>query len=184
MHGSLFKPLIDQATRTFVNRCAELSLAVWSYDGKKLKLNQPDDKVIAELIGEHARELGQGITQKIDELTQSQSPITLPAGTPAAWIGDAQGPVDGFVVVPIPTQHGPPQTVEQLAPAAKALSWNLHDLRSSDMNMFAVEDLAEQLGKSYESITLLYGKRRNPDDMTTRFGQRYLDYKTAVRRWI
>jgi HD-GYP domain-containing protein (c-di-GMP phosphodiesterase class II) len=160
MQGSLFKPLIDQATRTFVNRCAELSLAVWSYDGKKLELTPPDDTVIAELIGEHAGKLDRDIDQKIDELIQAQSPITLSAGTPAAWIGDTQGPVDGFVLVPIPTQQGP-TTAEQFAPAVKALSWNLQDLRDSDMNLYAVEDLAEQLGKSYESITLLYGIGRS-----------------------
>lgn len=161
MQGSLFKPLVDQATRTFVNRCAELSLAVWSYNGKKLELNPSDDQTLAQAVTNQADQLSQAITERLDELVQTQDPLTLSSGHAAIWIADPQGPVPGFVVVPIPTENHAAQTSEQLGPTAKALAWNLHDLRNSDQSQFAVEDLAEQLGKSYESITLMYGIGRS-----------------------
>lgn len=161
MQGSLHKPVIDQATQTFVDRCAELSLAVWSYDGQRLVLHDADDIRIRESVAPHAAKLSEAIKAKIDTLIQSEQPITLADGLPAAWIQDELGPSLGYVVLPTSRENGPTQTTEQLAPAAKALAWNLSDLRQSDQSLFAVEDLAEQLGKSYENITLLYGIGRS-----------------------
>ncbi len=161
MQGSLHKPLIDQATQTFVDRCAELSLAVWSYDGDAITLHEADDSHVRQRIAEQADKMFQAIQSKIDTLIQANGPMALTDGLPAAWIADSLGPDLGFVVVPIPNDDGTAQTIEQLAPAIKALAWSLGDLRNSDQNLFAVEDLAEQLGKSYENITLLYGIGRS-----------------------
>ncbi|MFK7790281.1 MAG: HD-GYP domain-containing protein [Phycisphaeraceae bacterium] len=161
MQGSLHKPVIDQATQTFVDRCAELALSVWSYDGQSLVLHDADDIRIRQRVADHADKLRLAIQAELDALVQADQPITLANGLPAAWVVDHQGPTLGFVVIPIPSDDGPPHTAEQLAPAAKALAWSLGDLRSSDQSLFAVEDLAEQLGKSYENITLLYGIGRS-----------------------
>jgi HD-GYP domain-containing protein (c-di-GMP phosphodiesterase class II) len=161
MQGSLYKPLIDQATQTFVDRCAELALVVWSYDGIVPHLHDADDIRIREHIAPHADELSQLIHKQIDKLIQSEQPIELAPGQPAAWVADEHGMTLGFVITPVPNEKGPAHTAEQLAPAAKALAWNLSDLRQSDQNLFAVEDLAEQLGKSYENITLLYSIGRS-----------------------
>lgn len=161
MQGTLYKTMADQATSTFVNRCAELSLAVWSCDGKTLTQLKPDGLSIARTIQSHQAKLTDGVTGNIETLMQTDGPMDLGAGQLAAWISDEEGPTWGFVICPIPTDQGPTQTTEQLAPAVKALGWNLSDLRQSDQNLFAVEDLAEQLGKSYENITLLYGIGRS-----------------------
>ncbi|MBX2852727.1 MAG: HD-GYP domain-containing protein [Phycisphaeraceae bacterium] len=161
MQGSLHKPLIDQATQTFVNRCAELVLAVWSYDGRSLLLQETDDTQTREHLAPHADQLAQAIRIKIDELVKAGRPIELAPGQPAAWVADEQGPTLGFIMTPVPNERGAPQTAEQLAPVIKALAWNLNDLRKSDNSLFAVEDLAEQLGKSYENITLLYSIGRS-----------------------
>ena len=161
MQGSLYKPLIDQATQTFVDRCAELTLAVWAYDGKSLLRHDADDIRIREHIAPHADALSQHIHKQLDALMQADGPIALFPGQPAVWVADPQGPALGFVITPVPNRQGLARTAEQLAPAAKALAWNLSDLRQSDQSLFAVEDLAEQLGKSYENITLLYSIGRS-----------------------
>ena len=170
MQGSLHKPLIDQATQTFVDRCAQLTLAVWSYDGQSLELHDADDIRIRQTIAPHAEALGKAISGQIDALMQAEGPIELAQGQPAVWIADEYGPKLGFVTLPVSADNGPVQTIDQLAPAAKALAWNLSDLRQSDQNLFAVEDLAEQLGKSYESITLLYGIGRSMRSISAPLG--------------
>ncbi|MEO0475768.1 MAG: HD-GYP domain-containing protein [Planctomycetota bacterium] len=161
MQGSLYKPLIDQATQTFVDRCAELSLAVWSFDGQSLALHDADDIRIRQSVAPQADELSQAIFNNIETLVQSDKPIELTPGRAAAWIADEHGPSLGFVAVPVDAETGSNPNADQLGPIAKALAWNLCDLRQSDQNLFAVEDLAEQLGKSYENITLLYGVGRS-----------------------
>lgn len=161
MQGSLHKSVTDEATQTFVDRCAELLLAVWSYDGQHAVLHDADDIRIRQSIAPHADTYGELILTKIQTLIETEHPIQLADGLPAAWVQDELGPALGFVVLPIAIDDAPLQTTEQLAPAAKALAWNLSDLRQSDQSLFAVEDLAEQLGKSYENITLLYGIGRS-----------------------
>ena len=161
MQGTLYKPMTDQATSTFVNRCAQLALAVWSYDGKALTLIRPDDLSITRQIAAHEVKLTQQLSAQIEPLMQSDQPIEIDASQPAAWIADHDGPTLGFVVTPIPQESGAAHNVALLAPIAQSLAWNLTDLRSADQNLFAVEDLAEQLGKSYENITLLYGIGRS-----------------------
>ena len=161
MQGTLFKPMDDQATSTFVNRCAELSLAVWSYDGKTVAPINPDGLSNSKKIEAHQEKLAATLASNIETLVKTDGPMDLGAGQPAAWIADEEGQTLGFVVCPIPAHQGSMQTTELFAPAVKALAWNLSDLRQSDQNLFAVEDLAEQLGKSYENITLLYGIGRS-----------------------
>lgn len=161
MQGTIHKPILDQATNTFVNRCAELSFVVWSYDGQTLTQIKPDNLSIAQKIAEHEELLTKNLSNKIESLMQAAGPIAISDGQLATWISDEDGPTLGFVLTPIPCVQGPTSTAEQIAPAMKALAWSLSDLRHSDQNLFAVEDLAEQLGKSYENITLLYGIGRS-----------------------
>lgn len=161
MQGTLYKSMTDQATSTFVNRCAELSLAVWSYDGQAIEPLKPDGLSTAKIIEAHQEKLNDTVVSNIEALMQADGPMEFGDAQFAAWINDEDGPVLGFVTCPITTDQGAPPTAEQFAPAVKALAWNLSDLRQSDQNLFAVEDLAEQLGKSYENITLLYSIGRS-----------------------
>lgn len=161
MQGTIHKPIADQATSTFVNRCAELSLAVWSYDGQSLTSLKPDDLSVAKRIATHEGELQKILSNKVESLMQATGPMRVSDRQPAAWIKDDDGPALGFVVTPIPDEQAQTPSPEQLETAIKALKWSLSDLRHSDQNLFAVEDLAEQLGKSYENITLLYGIGRS-----------------------
>lgn len=161
MQGTLHKTLIDQATQTFVDRCAELALSVWSYDGEALTSLDADDIRMRQTVASRRSKIEALIHTKIERLIQSPCPLALTDGLPAVWVADPQGPQLGFVVVSIPSDGGPTHRIEHFAPVAKALAWSLSDLRSSDQNLFAVEDLAEQLGQSYENITLLYGIGRS-----------------------
>ena len=110
MQGSLHKPVIDQATQTFVDRCAELSLAVWSYDGQHVVLHDADAIRVRQRIAPHADAIGRVIRTKIDALIQAEHPIQLTDGLPAAWVRDVLGPALGYVVLPIPSDNGPAQT--------------------------------------------------------------------------
>jgi HD-GYP domain-containing protein (c-di-GMP phosphodiesterase class II) len=164
MQGSLHKPLTDQATQTFVDRCAELSLSVWSCDANTITLCQPNDMGMREWFASRAESSRAAIQAELERLMQAEHVIELSNGLLAAWVADAQGPSPGFVVVPMQcdSDNATRQpSAQQLATVAKALAWNLSDLRQSDQNLFAVEDLAEQLGQSYENITLLYGIGRS-----------------------
>jgi len=165
MQGSLHKQMDDQATRTFVNRCAELSLMVWAYDGQSLEAVAPDNSAASHLKASPGTELSDKIQRNLDALMEAGEPIDIDAGLHAAWIADNDGPGQGYVVVPAlgPSEH--PPTADEIAPAIKALTWNLQDLRRADQHQFAVEDLAEQLGQSYENITLMYSIGRSMRSM-------------------
>ncbi|MEM9346532.1 MAG: HD-GYP domain-containing protein [Planctomycetota bacterium] len=162
MQGSLHKSIIDQASSTFVNRCAKLRIAVYSYDGQTLEHLPPDDMGIARGFKEHIDQLSPLVDNAIEPLIQTDRPQDIGGGQLVAWVADHDGPKLGFVLLPMPTLTvGTQPAAEQLAPTVQALAWNLSDLRSSDQQIFAVEDLAEQLGQSYENITLLYGIGRS-----------------------
>ncbi|MEM6505058.1 MAG: HD-GYP domain-containing protein [Planctomycetota bacterium] len=162
MQGSLHKSIIDQATSRFVNRCAELRLAVYSYDGRTPQHLPPDDMGLARDFAEHDDRVGPLLEKVIEPLIQAKRPQDLGGGQLAAWVADQDGPNLGFALLPIPgSDTCTPPTAEQLTPTIQALAWSLSDLRSSDQQVFAVEDLAEQLGQSYENITLLYGIGRS-----------------------
>lgn len=157
MHGSLHKPMDDHATRTFVERCAELSLHVWAVDGQGVKPLGPTSE-LAERYGlRHEPALSESIAKRLEAIQQSERPIDIEAGRVAAWIADRDGPCDGFVLVSARHDDREPTTASDLAPAMKAMAWSLADLRAADQSQYAVDDLAEQLGQSYENITLLYG---------------------------
>ena len=112
-------------------------------------------------VAQNADAIRQAIAAKTDSLMQAPGTVPLSNDFCAAWIADDLGPTLGFVLVPIPNDSGAVLTVEQFAFAVKTLAWSLSDLRNSDQSLFAVEDLAEQLGQSYENITLLYGIGRS-----------------------
>lgn len=161
MQGSLHKPLIDHATLTFVDRCAQMQLMAWSYDGSELAWMMPSDEGLAATFQPLADAMDELVRQSILSIAHSDQPVMLPGNQPAAWVADPMGAGRGFVLAPVITDTGPDQVLGQLGPAIKALAWNLSDLRQADQNLFAVEDLAEQLGKSYENITLFYGIGRS-----------------------
>lgn len=147
MHGSLHKPIADQATQTFVTRCAEIGLDAWGLeDGALLPLSAHPDTGLAE-----------SLSGRIDELMGKQSPIEIAPGRFAVGITDAEGLSQGFVVSPAEGSALRLATPDQLNATAKALAWSLADLRRADQSLFAVEDLTDQLGKCYENITLMYG---------------------------
>ena len=161
MQGSLFKPMEDQATRTFVNRCAELSFWVWACSENTLNAISPDESAASRVSDSPNAELTDKLQQNLEALTQSSQPIDLGSNLLATWIADQDGPGDGFVIVPAHNELGQLPTLDQFASTAKALDWNLKDLRRADQHQFAVEDLAEQLGQSYENITLMYSIGRS-----------------------
>lgn len=141
MQGSLHKPIIDQGTQTFVDRCAQLSLSVWTCTEQTLS-TPTGEASLADITNQ--------LQSRLDEIKQSDSPVCIAAEISAAWIPDTDGPNEGFIVV----QHN---NEPDFVALAQALRWNLDDLRRADGNNHAVEDLTEQLGQCYENITMLYG---------------------------
>ena len=159
MHGSLHKSITDEATQTFLHRCERLGLWVWSCCDRALAPMVPydcdaDDRICQE---SRAKELIAALDSSIDMIKQSRGVLRLESGHTAAWVADRDGACDGYVLVD-PAAYDPADGREQqLDTATRLLRWGLDDLRKIDQNQFAVDDLAEQLGQSYENITLLYG---------------------------
>ena len=161
MQGSLHKTIADTATSVFAQRCAELSLSVWAIDDNGLSLVRPDDLSVAQIIDQAQPGLKEQLTANVDLLMQTDEPTAIADELIAAWVPDNVGLSKGFILSTIPTGTQPYCSAAQLAPVIKTLAWNLSDLRNVDQNIFAVEDLAEQLGQSYENIALLYGIGRS-----------------------
>lgn len=143
MHGSLYKPMADEATQIFLERCAAMGLWVWSCGASTLVAYADPDH--------EAHALTESVARALDVLRECSGPHEVAMGRHAVWIEDKEGQLDGFVLA-----QAVPGAPADLRSIADALTWNLADLRRLDQNQFAVDDLAEQLGQSYENITLLY----------------------------
>jgi HD-GYP domain-containing protein (c-di-GMP phosphodiesterase class II) len=161
MHGSLHKPMTDAATETFLRRCDELGLWAWTCCDRVLSpmvAYQCDEDDRACLDGQ-SRALADAIQAALDTLQLSTDAVRLSTGHWSAWVADRDGAGDGFVLI----APGPGEDNDEnddggaaLGSQARVLRWTIDDLRSIDQNHFAVDDLAEQLGQSYENITMLY----------------------------
>ena len=156
MNGSLHKSITDEATQTFLLRCDRLGLRVWSNCEQTLTPMTAalcDENTDAQQAGQ-TQAIQDAIAASLEALRPSAGVLQLDTGHIAAWVADNNGPYEGFVLVD--PQADRADKADHLATLARTLRWNLDDLRRIDQNQFAVDDLAEQLGQSYENITMLY----------------------------
>jgi len=144
------KPITDNATRTFVNRCAELSLWAWVCCDQTLSYYPPTLDSGAATGEMPDPLLTEALQARLFDITRSTVPVAMTDQISAIWIADNDGLGEGFVLVS--ANSGADLTVLR-----RSLAWIIADLRRSDQYNYAIEDLTEQLGQCYENITLLYG---------------------------
>lgn len=147
--------MTDAATETFLRRCDELGLWVWTcYEGALAPFTpyQCDEDDKACLDGQ-VQAIVEELESSLVALQRSNDAVRLETGHWSAWVVDRDGPSDGFVLIDPRCADDAGASLGQLA---QSLRWAIDDLRAIDQNQFAVDDLAEQLGQSYENITLLY----------------------------
>lgn len=156
MPGTLHKTTTDQATSTFIHRCAEIGLTAWHYDGQVLHRAQPANISMELSDTDHEKRLKEKLQKTAEQLRQANESIAIDPHHPAAWISDPADPSLAFILTPALESKTSPSHPEAFTATIKAMQWCLTDLRQTDRNQLAVEDMAEQLGQSYENITLLY----------------------------
>jgi len=179
MQGSLTRQFDDQSTAAFVQRCSAIGVAPYfaSSDGL-LAYAGANDAAGADWLA--SPPIARRVTQAIAQATQTASEIdpglwliTLPdeAGhqKPCAVLALSQdagsGPgfnhdcdeagLDAAQVrqsIASIKRHSP----GGLEATGETLTWMLSDLRQLDQKNFALDDLTDQLGQSYENITLMY----------------------------
>lgn len=159
--------MTDEATRTFLSRCASLGLWVWTCHEQTLSLSEATGDLVQadKYEPDRAQALTPALMQAVAKLKQCERSLVIAEAGLAVWVRDSLGPTDGFVIVqPGPTPRSASDRFDALA---RSLAWNLADLRRLDQNQFAVDDLAEQLGQSYENITLLYSIGQSMSSLET-----------------
>ncbi len=155
MQGTLNKPMLDQATATFVSRCTALGLSVWACDecGLTRQIPESANPPACQSNSHDDARLCALLTQVLTTLQQNQQAMQVGPDQHAVWLPDPEGQVQGWVLV---QSTGDAAKLGDLNSLARSLAWTLVDLRQLDQSQFAVDDLAEQLGQSYENITMLY----------------------------
>ncbi len=136
----------------FARRCNALGLGVWSCLGQTLTDQRvADEQTPQDTASSDHAELSEKLAAVREQLQAGKDALQLDEQACAAWVPDPDGPFEGFVLTSTASR-----SAEELNALAQALAWNLADLRRIDQDQFAVDDLAEQLGQSYENITMLY----------------------------
>ncbi len=179
MQGSLTRSFTDYATQTFTRRCHDLGLAVYrpTPEGKTPCSVQPDAHSYAwltrrSLVGKITLALSDSETGPVElepgvfllRITESNSArhafgalaltrrATEDTGFEERCKADGVDPDEARLGLSTIKRQKP----TELTSLCQALTWSLSDLRTMDEHRFAAEDLTEQLGQSFENITLLY----------------------------
>ena len=191
MQGSLNRRFTDNTTQTFTRRCHDLGLVVYHPTDTPgpLACSAPAQSPY------HAWYTRAGLTTRIQAVLDEEGDGTLELepGVFLIRLNDTHGTGRrfGLLVLTFRTTQAegfdhrcradglsaeacrgalsttPRHKFDELGALAKALAWNLEDLREMDQHRFATEDLTEQLGQSFENITLLYRLGRSMSSLDT-----------------